>query len=256
MTVLSYLTRRAASAILSDTEQNSIRVSIATLGSRLISMYGVKISEHFRFGSSTRSTILPRALDEHSDIDYMVVFSDGGLTPQSYLDRLRRFADAYYQSSSIKQSSPTIVLELNHIKFDLAPALKHWWDGYSIPDGAGGWLTTNPNDFNETLSRRNNECGSLIKPTIRLVKMWNAANGYVFESYGLEKWIVGQSYWMCTNLRDYVLQVIDMLSPNTGTQWRDERIRRAKQIVMQTRTYESQLLAPLTEAEIAKLFSA
>jgi len=86
--------------------------------------------------------------------------------------------------------------------------------------------------------------------------MWNAANGYVFESYGLEKWIVGQSYWMCTNLRDYVLQVIDMLSPNTGTQWRDERIRRAKQIVMQTRTYESQLLAPLTEAEIAKLFSA
>ena len=255
MTVLSYLTRTAALAILPDAELESIRVSIATVQSRLTSMFGSKVAGQFRFGSSTRGTNLPRRLDEHSDIDYMVVFSDGGLTPQAYLDRLRRFAETYYSSSSIKQAAPTIVLELNHIKFDLVPALKSWWAGYSIPDGRGGLMTTDPNDFNEVLTRKNNNCGSAIKPTIRLVKMWNAANGNVFESFMLEKWIVEHSYWMCSNVRDYVFQVFDNLSM-TGTQWRDERIRRAKQLVSQARSYESMGAVAAAEFEIAKVFSA
>ena len=132
MSVISYLEKRAGSAILSDTEQISINRSIDTIKNRLASYFGTQLSDHFRFGSSTRGTILPRSLDGESDIDYMVVFKDGGYTPQTYLDRLKRFADFYYSSSEIRQSSPSIILLLNHIRFDLVPAVNNWPFGYRI----------------------------------------------------------------------------------------------------------------------------
>ncbi|WP_228527379.1 SMODS domain-containing nucleotidyltransferase [Noviherbaspirillum soli] len=89
MSVLSFLTATASSAVLSATEQSSIATSITTLQSRMASYFDSSaIAQHFRFGSSTRGTILPRSMDEKSDIDYMVVFSDTSATPQTYL-RLR-----------------------------------------------------------------------------------------------------------------------------------------------------------------------
>jgi len=253
MSVLSYLQRRSAKAVLSGKEEESIKTSISALGYRLSLLFGQELAEQFRFGSSTRGTILPRSMDEDSDIDYMVVFRDASFAPQTYLDRLRRFADTYYPSSAIKQSSPTIVLELNHIKFDLVPALKDWWAGYKIPDGQGGWQSTDPNDFNATLTNKNNSHASLIKPTIRLAKLWNVANGYVYESFALEKWIVGQSYWLCSNLKDYLFQVFDNL-PNDATTWRQQRIARAKALVQQVRQYERSVQAStLAEIEVKKL---
>lgn len=163
MSVLSFLTDTASSAVLSTTEQSSITTSITTLQSRMALHFdsGV-IAQHFRFGSSTRGTILPRSMDEQSDIDYMVVFSDGSATPQTYLNRLKTFVEKRYGSSEIYQSSPTIVLELNHIKFDLVPATKTWLGELQIPNGSGGWMTTNPNDFNATLEAKNKDNNSLI----------------------------------------------------------------------------------------------
>ena len=158
MSVLSFLTNTASSAVLPATEQSSITTSITTLQSRMgLHFDSSAIAQHFRFGSSTRGTILPRSMDEQSDIDYMVVFSDGSATPQTYLNRLKSFVEKRYGSSEIYQSNPTIVLELNHIKFDLVPATKTWLGELQIPNAAGGWMTTNPNDFNATLDAKNKE---------------------------------------------------------------------------------------------------
>jgi len=65
------------------------------------------IKQHFRFGSSTRGTILPRSMDEHSDIDYMIVFSDNTATPQTYLNRLKAFVEKRYGSSEIYPARPS-----------------------------------------------------------------------------------------------------------------------------------------------------
>ncbi|MBS1081776.1 SMODS domain-containing nucleotidyltransferase [Gluconobacter japonicus] len=254
MSVLTYLQNRASNAVLSTAEQTSINTSISTLSSRLNSYFGTTVAKHFRFGSSTRATILPRAMDEHSDIDYMIVFRDGGCTPQTYIDRLRRFADTYYSSSDIKQSSPTIVLQLNHIKFDLVPALSDTWtNAYKIPDGTSAWQNTNPNDFNATLIAKNQAEYSLIKPTIRLAKFWNAKAGYVFDSYSFEKWIVEQYYYLTSNQKDYLFAVFDKLVANQATQWRNERIKRAKEIIAKVRKYESDGMPYTAESEVKKL---
>lgn len=253
MSVLSYLQTRASGAVISAAEDSSINTSISTLKSRLNSYFGNDLSEHFRFGSSTRGTILPRSMDEHSDIDYMIVFKDSGYTPQTYLDRLRRFVEFYYSTSEIRQSSPTIILQLNHIRFDLVPAVKGNWSGYQIPNSTSGWRDTNPNDFNSTLTAKNNSELFLIKPTIRLLKFWNAQSGYVFDSYSFEKWIVNQSYYLAINQKDYLFTAIDNLQPTQATQWRNDRILRAKQIVANVRKLEADGMPYSAQEEVKKL---
>lgn len=256
MSVLSYLQSRASSAVLSSTENTSINTSITTLKSRLDGYFTVAddgLSTHFRFGSSTRGTILPRVDDAHSDIDYLIVFEKGGYNPQTYLDRLKRFVEKRYSSSDIYQSHPTIVLELNHIKFDLVPALFQWGSTYKIPSSTTSWQDTSPNDFNSTLETANKNNSYLIKPTVRLAKIWNASNGYVFDSYAFEKWIANRFYLFCSNQKDYLFNVFDGLNANETTQWRNDKINRAKQIVASVRDYEKREMPITAEAEIKKL---
>ena len=257
MSVLSFLTDTASSAVLSKAEQSSITTSISTLQTRLGQHFssGV-IKQHFRFGSSTRGTILPRSMDERSDIDYMIVFSENDATPQTYLNRLKAFVEKYYSSSEIRQSSPTIVLELNHIKFDLVPATTRWLGELQIPDGSGGWMTTNPNDFNTTLEAKNREHKSLIKPTIRLFKYWNATAGFPYRSsFEMEKWVCGLSFWFLENQKDYFFAVVDNLDTNSSyTKWVNDEITRVKNIVANVRRYEKDEMPVTAENEIKKLF--
>lgn len=256
MSVLSFLTNTASNAVLSSTEQSSIATSITTLQSRMaLHFVSGAIKQHFRFGSSTRGTILPRSMDEQSDIDYMVVFSDNNATPQTYLNRLKAFVEKRYSSSEIYQSNPTIVLELNHIRFDLVPATTTWAGELQIPNGSGGWMTTNPNDFNATLEAKNKENNSLIKSTIRLMKYWNATSGFPFESFTMEKWICSLSFWFQTNQKDYLFAVIDNLGTSSSYSQRvNNEITRANNIVANIRQYEKDDMPVTAENEIKKLF--
>ncbi|WP_104657874.1 SMODS domain-containing nucleotidyltransferase [Ralstonia insidiosa] len=256
MSVLSFLTDTASRAVLSSTEQRSITTSLTTLQSRLAQHFASgEIEQHFRFGSSTRGTILPRSMDERSDIDYMIVFSDKSARPQTHLNRLRAFVEMRYGSSEIYQSSPTIVLELNHIKFDLVPATATLLGGLQIPKGSAGWMTTSPNDFNSALEAKNKEHNSLIKPTIRLFKYWNAASEFPFESFAMEKWVCGRGFWWRTNLKDYFFAVIENLSTmGSYSQQVNNEITRAKSIVANVKRYEKNGAAAAAEGEIKKLF--
>jgi hypothetical protein len=255
MSVLSYLQNRASDAVLAEAEKTSINRSIETLQKRLNIYFESGVLKHFRFGSSTRDTILPRLMDEKSDIDYMVVFSEGGYNPQAYLDRLKRFVNAYYSTSEIYQSSPTIVLELNHIRFDLVPALiDAWTASYKIPKNTADWQITNPNDFNKSLEEANKRNSYLIKPTIRLAKFWNANCGYVFDSYSFEKWIKDLLFYSSTNQRDYLFNVFDNLSATSpAEQWRRDKINRAKEIIAKVREYEGKNMPFSAEGEVKKL---
>lgn len=260
MSVLSYLTQRASDAVLSGNELTSINTSISTLQTR-IGWHFNNVS-HFKFGSSTRGTILPRSMDENSDIDYMLVFNDSGYKPSTYLTRLETFVKKYYRASEIYRSSPTIVLELNHIKFELVPATLNWIGQYQIPDGNDGWMVTDPNDFNSALTEKNKSHSNLIKPTIRLAKYWNAKNSngysYVYGSYLFEKWIV-ELYFSTypANQREYLFNVFDGLYPeNEKTQWRKDKIQRAKNIIANVRYYESIGDAYNAEIEVKKLIPA
>src|SRR3989344_2910514 len=200
MSANSYLERLATEGVIRELEKVNITRSLSLLKERLNSHFNdaesnnVKVEKHFAFGSYTRGTILPRSMDPLSDVDYMIVFADSEARPQTCLDRLRRFVEKYYEKAEVAQSHPTIVLSLNHIRFELVPAIDAFWSGIQIPGKRSAyseWMSTTPNQFNERLSEKNKYNDNLIKPLIRLLKYWNASNDYPFESFELEKTVVG-----------------------------------------------------------------
>lgn len=265
MTINSYLTGLAKLAILRDDEKASVQRSITALQTRLTNHFGNRIGQHFVFGSYSRGTILPRSMDPQSDVDYMVVFADTGLQPQSYLDRLRRFAEVQYVRSEVAQSHPTVVLELNHIRFELVPAVQNWFSGLQIPAKGSGyqsWQDTDPNGFNQMLSGANQANGNLIKPLVRVMKYWNATARYPFESYALEQHVAGQGYGLLgllgsRQLADYFFQAVESLDAGwLAPQWKQESVSRLKQLASLARSQERSGSSIQAEATIKRLLPA
>ncbi|WP_409029332.1 SMODS domain-containing nucleotidyltransferase [Gracilimonas sediminicola] len=242
MTINSYLTSIANQAIVRDDEKQNIKRSISTLSDRLNKYFGSEITNHFQFGSSSRDTMMPRKMDGNSDVDYMIVFKDDSYRPQTYLDKLRRFADMKYSRSEIKQSHPTIILSLSHIHFELVPALSSFWRAaeYRIPDKASSyddWVRTSPLVLETNLVTSNKENNYLIKPLIRLMKYWNAVNNYPFRSYDLEEKILKNfdvnpfmfQYSSNEKLEDYFYEfVIGITNSWSDPDWKRKKFGRLK----------------------------
>lgn len=258
MSVLNYLENLACNAILSDNEKSSIETSINALRTRLDNYFGSDLSGHFQFGSSTRGTILPRKMDEESDIDYMIIFKDNTYKPQTYLDKLKKFAEKYYSASIVAQSNPAIVIELQHIKFELVPALKYFFDGqYKIPDKTNSyreWIETSPNGFNGELTKKNQDNNCEIKRLIRLVKYWNAINRPSFYSYELEQNIINSYYYGCKNLKEYFYNYMENFSTSSNySNNLNSKIIRMHNIIARTKEFESQGYLRSAEDKIKEL---
>lgn len=254
MSVLLHLQNTAESIKIQDSERTAIDTSISSLSSKL-SSYFDNIESKFVFGSYDRRTILRRSKDPNSDVDYMVVFSDGSSwKPQTLMNRLKNFAEAKYSRSEIYQSSPTVVLELNHIKFELAPAYKSWGTLY-IPAPASDysdWISTYPNTLKDSLNEKNRNNLYLIRKLVRLMKYWNVNNGKVYSSYELEKYIIDKSYWLCSNLKEYFYDTAEGLQTWNLPQYKKDKVDRLKEIIAKTKQYERDGMPYTAESEIKK----
>lgn len=206
--VTAYLRSTVEALTMTDAQAAGVDKSLAALRRGLTEYFPDLVKEQITFGSYTRRTNLPLRVDPYSDVDHMVVFArDRGERPQTFLDRLKRFADDRYPRSLVSQSSPAVVVVLNHIRFDLVPAYKDWLGTYQIPARASAfanWIDTDPDDFNPDLERRDRATDYQMKPLIRLFKYWNALNDYPFETYRLEKYIARQIYPFSHTLPQYL----------------------------------------------------
>lgn len=258
MSVNSYLSSLASGLVLSTTEKSNISTSINTIGNRLDGYFEQSITQHFKFGSYTRGTILPRSADTESDIDYMVVFSTDETTykPQTYLNKLKRFVEKYYSRSEIHQDHPTIVLELSHIKFELVPAIKRysWLSTYQIPSPADNfleWTDTDPASFNQKLVDANAKYNYQIKPLVRLIKYWNVRERKPFSSYSLEKFIAEQYFWGCSNIKDYFYHFWSNWNVSSSwSQTTQNKVQRAKDKVAEIKSSEDKGMPITAESKI------
>lgn len=258
MSVNSYLTILSSNLVLSEQEKSSITTSIRTLSCRLELYFSNKVTEHFQFGSSTRGTILPRKADKDSDIDYIIVFdtSDAQKKPQTYLNYLRSFVKDKYSSSEIYQSHPTIVLSLNHIKFELVPAIKSYF-GYQIPSRSSSWsewISTDPIKTNKRLQDKNVSNNYQIKPLVRLIKYWNAQEGKIFTSFSIEECIINQYFFGYSNLKDYFYDFWSGFNCSYDTaQHIKDKVERAKKYTKKAKDYENSNFPLLAKAEIKEI---
>ncbi|MDE6885848.1 MAG: nucleotidyltransferase domain-containing protein [Helicobacteraceae bacterium] len=244
MSVNSYLNDLAVRAIVRDNEKNKIQVSVKAIKERLEQHFSSEVDKVFIFGSYKRGTIIPRQFDDNSDVDIMVIFGKifGGFyrleprnnypkKPQTYLQKLRDFIELRYPNSICKQSFPVVVLELNHIKFDLVPAIIDDFGDYKIPNKQGwyqtqilDWITTNPNDLDGALVN-----DQTLRRLVRVAKIWNVKQGRIYDSYELEKWIVQKSFY--GDLSEHFYNFCNLLPINYDlSQEKKNQIQRLKDL--------------------------
>lgn len=262
MSVNSYLNDLAVRAIVRDNEKNKIQVSVNAIKERLEQHFTSEVDKVFLFGSYKRGTIISRKFDENSDVDVMVVFGkkfEGFLSfearnnypkkPQTYLQKLRDFVELRYPNSICKQSSPAVILELNHIKFDLVPAIIDEWNNCRIPNKQNwyqtqvlDWITTNPNDLDGALA--NNQP---LRRLVRVAKIWNAKQGHIYESYELEKWITQQcdlskrAFWGGDySLSEYFYRFCELLSCWGLPEYKQKKIKRLQEAAKEAECFNNE----------------
>ena len=243
MSVNGYLNDLAQRAIVRDNEKNKIQVSIKTILGKLDNHFSDEIEKISRYGSHKRSTNLSRKFDNNPDVDIMIIFKDNTKKPQTYLNYLKSFAESKYPKSLCRQSFPAVVLELNHIKFDLVPAIIDDFGDYKIPNKQGwyqaqvsDWITTNPNDLNKALV--NNQT---LRRLVRVAKIWNAKQGNIYESYELEKWIVQQYFYGDLSLSEYFYRFCNLLPINYNlSQENKNKIQRLKYLAVKSQDSDNE----------------
>ena len=230
----TYLNDIASKLIIKDDEKESISKSLDVFKTRMKDYFSknetVNLQEIKVFGSYQRDTNLPPSIDNKSDVDIMLVMDDDGCTPQTYLDRVRRAIEAKYSTSEIKQSSPTIVLQMQHIKFEVMPSIQE--SGlYKIKNDGGGWkYTFCASDF-VNLSDANKANNYMVKPTIRLIKYWNVnKNNKGISSYQLEQKIVAHynsPMYQGYDTKQYLLTGLKQLQSISMFDFQRERLDKA-----------------------------
>jgi hypothetical protein len=255
MSVLTHLQDTASALKIADWERGPIDTSISTLSTKL-GNYFTNLSSKFVFGSYDRSTILRRSKDANSDVDYMVVFTDGAnFQPQTLMNRLKIFAEAKYAKNEIYQSSPTIVLELSRIRFELAPAYLNCGTTYYIPAPSSSystWISTNPTGMKTDLDNKQRDNNYLIRDLIQLLKYWNVKNDKVYSSFELERYVLDKYFFFCTNLKDYFYQSVEGLPTLNLPSYKSSKVATLKQIVVNTIKYEADNMPITAEMEIKK----
>lgn len=210
-------------------ERKKIDRSIDNIIDKLEDYFDDQVDELIVFGSYSRDTILPRRFDPNSDIDILIQFNTEDydkLRPESYRNQLRKFAQENYPYSLVAKDHPSVVLELNHIKFDLVPAIfdeGFIYDSIEIPNKNGGWMETEPDIFNDTLTRANTKYNSIVKPIVRLIKYWNASHGYPYFSFELESAIADMDF-NNDNLESGFLYSIRKLSSYDLPNWAAQKV--------------------------------
>jgi hypothetical protein len=141
-------------------------------------------------GSASRGTII-RPLD---DIDLMATFTNKDNVFEKYRSDSQAFL--YRIRDKLKESSRVEVVgargqvvrffykDAPHI--DIAPMFKWNGDGYALPEGTGGWITTDPHFHADYFSKRDAELDSRLKPMMRMLKRWNRVHSRYFKSFHLE----------------------------------------------------------------------
>jgi predicted nucleotidyltransferase len=197
----SYLFKLSNQLTYSKLERDRIDVSYNYLEGKLFENFRDRIHEVRLFGSYTRGTSLPQSIDTNSDVDVMVIFKTNQYQPDTFLKHLQEFADKIYPRSEVSPDHPAVTVVLEHTKFELVPA---YWESFfwgsnklQIPAPRNKdlkWITTDPDEIENSLIRKNSEENGQIIPLVKLLKYLNILNGRPFESFKIDVQAVTHNY--------------------------------------------------------------
>lgn len=220
--VNTYLKELSEKLIVGETQNTKILSSYDNLEGLLFKEFRAELDSVSKFGSYDRETAfsLPDN-DKNFDVDVLITFKKGQFQPQTYLNKLKNLGQRIYPRSGVSADFPSVAIEMNHVLFELVPAIKTGnGTEVEIPAPRGNdekWIETDPEKFKKSVVSRNNDCDGMLIPTIKLAKYWNKCSGDNFYSFYLEDFIIGHSYPGCDTIREYFFEFIDDLSTSSKT---------------------------------------
>lgn len=100
---------------------------------------------------------------------------------------LRERLNIEYGSTTVSTKQVAIRMALGDgLQVDLVPTFPRKGGGYLMPNGSGGWRSTNPPFHAAAMSRANVDLDLDLKPLVRVMKAWNDANSHHLQSFHLE----------------------------------------------------------------------
>jgi hypothetical protein len=202
MEINDYLNELSLQLVLSASVKEKIDRSTEYLKKKIWGLFQARLSDCLVIGSYDRNTMIP--VDDDLDIDLLISFKKNEYQPDTYFRQIKSFCEQEYPKSIVYQDHPTVALELDHIKFELIPAM-YQTTGVKIPAPRSTelkWIFTNPEAIKNRVQEKDNKNKGLILPVIRILKYWNINSDRPFSSYALENAIVSKLY-DCSSLRDY-----------------------------------------------------
>jgi hypothetical protein len=135
-------------------------------------------------------------VDGLSDVDALLAFknTEDVDSPRKLLDKLtKRLADLLGDRADVSHGKLAVTVRYKDgVELQLIPAVRDE-NGMRVPSWRrDGWSTINPEKFTEALTKRNEECGRRLIPTIKLAKAINGTlpeekrlTGYHVESLAI-----------------------------------------------------------------------
>lgn len=157
-------------------------------------------------GSAARGT-LTRPID---DIDVMAEFTNKESAFEQYradsgsfLQRIRRALDAETSITNIGARGQAVRLFYKsgaHV--DIAPTFGWSGGGFALPDGTGGWTTTDPEAQAAWMTERRKQLGSHLPTVVKMAKRWNRVHSNRLNSFQVEVMTATMFSSLNGNLRD------------------------------------------------------
>lgn len=130
----------------------------------------------------------------YSDADYLAWIKYDRCPENSVtlLNRVRQTLADRYPATTVNVRTPSVAVRFagNRERVEIVPARfgrsAHEEIVYEIAAGAGDWMETSPAIHKAYVHRHHQRLNDLLKPLIRLVKLWNFAHDLGLSSFYLE----------------------------------------------------------------------
>lgn len=211
MDINTYYTELGNALIFSPDKRERIDISIDYFKQKIWGQFQDRLVEVVVYGSYSRETIIRK--DDEADVDIVVIYKTREVQPDTYLKQIKTFCENTYNRSTIYQDHPTIVIDMEHIKFEIVPSIYVSTGVVKIPAPKSKelkWVNTNPKGLITKVQNKDKNNKNLILPIIRILKYWNTLSGRPFASFQIERAVVDKIY-TCTTIKQYFSTAISAI---------------------------------------------
>jgi hypothetical protein len=137
--------------------------------------------------------------------------------PELVLNFVYKALDAYLEAAqvSLRPDGQAVSIHFDEVDFDLTPAFPKHGGAYMIPNAeVGYWTAVDTRRYEQIMVRANAHLAGMIKPVVRMLKIWNRAHGNIFKGFHLEVLVLNalHTYYPDCNYASAVRQVFSLLA--------------------------------------------